>query len=100
MVIADQLKETMRKTRETLANNFDQQDPEFVSLYDELKRLLGARRILSEVTRDEMKQNIASLQQIYDDKITELNRKNSLLKAKYENDAKYARTHKRVLEKE
>jgi type I restriction enzyme R subunit len=97
MVIADQLKETMRKTRETLANNFDQQDPEFVSLYDELKRLFGEKN-LSEVTQDEMKQNIASLQQIYD-KITELNRKNSLLKAKYENDAKYARTHKRVLEK-
>jgi len=97
MVIADQLKETMRKTRETLANNFDQQDPEFVSLYDELKRLFGEKN-LSEVTQDEMKQNIASLQQIYD-KITELNRKNTLLKAKYENDAKYARTHKRLLEK-
>ena len=43
-----------------------------------------------------MKQNIASLQQIYD-KITELNRRNNLLKAKYANDAKYARTHKRIL---
>lgn len=45
-----------------------------------------------------MKQNIASLQQIYD-KITELNRKNNLLIAKYENDAKYARTHKCIVER-
>jgi type I restriction enzyme R subunit len=32
-------------------------------------------------------------------KANELNRKNNLLKAKYENDAKYARIHKRILEK-
>jgi len=46
-----------------------------------------------------MKNNIGSLHQIFD-KITELNRKNNLLKAKYENDAKYARLHKRILEKD
>jgi type I restriction enzyme R subunit len=97
MVIADQLRDVLRKTRETLATNLDQQDPAFVSLYEELKRLFGKKN-LSEVTQDEMRDNIASLQQIYD-KVTELNRKNSLLKAKYDNDAKYARTHKRLLEK-
>jgi type I restriction enzyme, R subunit len=97
MIISDQLKNTLRKTRETLANNFDQQDPEFVSLYDELKRLFEQRN-LDEITQEEMKQNIASLQQIYD-KITELNRRNNLLRAKYEHDTKYARTHKRILER-
>lgn len=45
-----------------------------------------------------MKANIASLQQIFD-KITELNRKNNLLKAKYEHDTKFARLHKRILER-
>ena len=44
-----------------------------------------------------MRNNIGSLQQIYD-KVTELNRKNNLLKAKYENDAKYVRMHKRIME--
>jgi type I restriction enzyme R subunit len=97
MIIADQLKDTLRKTRETLAHNFDQQDPEFVSLYDELKRLFDQKN-LDEITQEDMKRNIAALQQIFD-KITELNRKNNLLKAKYENDAKYARTHKRILER-
>jgi type I restriction enzyme R subunit len=96
MVIADQLKDMLRKTREALGGNFDQTDPEFVSLYDELKRLFDKKN-LDEITQDDMRNNIGSLQQIYD-KVTELNRKNNLLKAKYENDTKYARMHKRIVE--
>ena len=34
LVIADQLKDMLRKTREALGGNFDKKDPEFVSLYD------------------------------------------------------------------
>lgn len=97
MVIADRLKDTLRKTREALENNFDPKDPQFVSLYDELKRLFDKKN-LDEISQEEMKQNIGLLQQIFD-KVAELNRKNNLLKAKYENDAKYARIHKRILEK-
>lgn len=97
MVIADQLKDMLRKTREALGVNFDQVDPQFVNLYDELKRLFDKKN-LDEISQDDMRNNIGSLQQIYD-KVTELNRKNNLLKAKYENDAKYARMHKRILEK-
>lgn len=97
LIISDQLKDLLKKTREALGNNFDKKDPQFISLYDELKRLFNNRN-LDEITQDEMKDNIVSLQQIYD-KVTELNRKNNLLKAKYEHDAKYARVHKRILEK-
>lgn len=97
LIIADQLKEKLRKTREALSANFDQEDPQFISLYQELKRLFDKKN-LDELTQEDMKQNILGLQQIYD-KVTELNRKNNLLNAKYENDAKYTRTHKRILEK-
>lgn len=97
LIIADQLKDILRKTREALGGNFDQKDPEFVSLYEELKRLFDKKN-LDEISQDEMKRNIGSLQQIFD-KAAELNRKNNLLKAKYENDAKYARVHKRIVEK-
>jgi len=97
MIIADKLKDTLRKTREALAGNFDQNDPQFVTLYDELKRLFNKKN-LDEITQEEMKKNIGSLQLIFD-RVTELNRKNNLLKAKYENDAKYARMHKRILER-
>ncbi len=97
LVIADQLKDMLRKTREAMAANFDKNDPAFISLYDELKRLFNKKN-LDEISQEEMKNNIGSLQQIFD-KVTELNRKNNLLKAKYESDAKYARVHKRILEK-
>jgi hypothetical protein len=97
MVIADKLTDSLKKTREELAKNFDPRDQEFISLYEELKRLFDKKN-LDEITQEEMNRNIGSLQSIYD-RITELNRRNNLLKAKYENDEKYARLHKRIMEK-
>jgi len=99
MVIADQFKDTLRKTREALAlhRNFDPHDAKFISLQDELERLFKQKN-LDEITQDEMKYNIVALQTIFE-KVTELNRKNNLLKAKYGNDARYARVHKRIMEK-
>jgi len=96
LVIADQLKDILSRTREALNFNFDQTDPQFVNLYDELKRLFEKKN-LDEISQDDMKHNIGAFQMIYD-RVTELNRKNNLLKAKYENDAKYARVHKRIWE--
>lgn len=96
MVIADKLKNTLKKTRQELGNNFDKLDPEFISLYDELKRLFNKKN-LDEITQEEMNANIGALEKIYE-RITELNRRNNLLKAKYDNDEKYARLHKRVIQ--
>ena len=98
MVIADRLRDMLRKTREALGDNFDQSDPEFISLYEALKALFNKKN-LDEISQDEMKENIGSLQQIYD-AVTELNRKNNLLKDKYKSDRKYARLHKRIWEKQ
>jgi len=95
--LADELKDALRKTREAFLNNFDQQDAQFVNLYDELKRLFQKGN-LDEVTQEEMKKNIGALEKIQQ-KILELNRKNALLRAKYESDAKYARVHKRIMER-
>ncbi len=96
LVLADKLKNTLRITREALAGNFDQQDPKFITLKEELERLFKKKN-LSEVTQDEMNQNIDILNQIHD-KVKELNRANNQLKAKYYGDAKYTRIHKRLLE--
>jgi type I restriction enzyme R subunit len=96
LVIADKLKDTLKKTREALAVNFDQKDPEFITLYEELKRLFEKKN-LDEITQEEMTKNIVSLQAIFD-QVAELNRRNNLLKAKYKNDPKFVRTHKRVIE--
>lgn len=97
LVIADKFKDSLRKTREAMTGNFDPRDPEFITLYDELKRLFEKKN-LDEITQEEMNENIQSLDTLFE-KVNELNRRNNLLKAKYENDAKYARIHKRILEK-
>ncbi|WP_273956231.1 hypothetical protein, partial [Escherichia coli] len=79
----------LRRTREALAANFDQQDPQFVSLKDELERLFKKKK-LSEVTQQEMVANIGTLNKIHG-RIKELNRQNNLLRQKYRGDVKYAR---------
>lgn len=96
LILADKLKNTLRRTREALASNFDKVDPQFISLKEELERLFRQKK-LSEVTQEEMNTNIGSLNKIYA-RILELNRQNNLLRSKYDNDPKYARIHKRVME--
>ena len=98
MILADQLKNILQKARETLGGNFDQKDPRFISLKEELERLFKKKN-LNEVTKEEMEANIKALQKIYD-QAKELERKNQLLRAKYDNDEKYARLHKRLTEKD
>ena len=97
LVLADEFKNILRKTRESLQNNFDQHDPQFVSLREELERIFKKKN-LSEVTQADIIENMHLLQKIYD-QAKELNRKNALLRAKYENDEKYGRIHKRLSEK-
>ena len=97
LVIADELKNTLKKTREALGGNQDQSDPEYVALYEELKRLFKKKN-LDEVSQEEMKVNIAQLNSIYD-RIVSLNQRNARLQAKYEDDAKFMRIHKRLVEK-
>ncbi len=98
MVLADELKSTLQRTREMLGGNFDPRDPVFISLREELERLFKKKN-LSEVTKEEMEANIKALNKIYD-KAKKLERENQLLRAKYDYDAKYARIHKRLMEKD
>lgn len=95
--IADELRNTLARTREAIVNNFDKKDPEWISLKEELERIFAQRDIF-EVSQNEIKENISLIENIYR-KISELNRRNNLLLAKYENDKKYARVHKRITEK-
>jgi type I restriction enzyme R subunit len=96
LVLADQLKNTLRRTREALADNFDPQDPKFISLKEELERLFKKKK-LNQVTQDEMNANIGVLDAIHK-QVKELNRQNNQLRAKYQGDAKYTRIHKRLIE--
>lgn len=97
LVLADKLKNTLRQTREALADNFDQQDPKFITLREALE-LLFKKKKLNEVTQEEMTANIGALRDIHD-QVKELNRQNNQLRAKYQGDAKYTRIHKRLNER-
>jgi type I restriction enzyme, R subunit len=97
LILADKLKDILQKTREGLGGNFDPRDPKFISLKEELKRLFEKKN-LNEVSREEMDHNINELNKIHK-MAKELERNNQLLKAKYDNDEKYTRLHKRLMEK-
>lgn len=94
--LADELKGMLRKTREAMARNIDPEDPEFVTLREELQRLFKNKN-LYEVTQQEIVKNIGTLRKIYE-RVKKLNRLNEELKAKYHHDAKYVRIHKRLME--
>ena len=53
MILADKLRSTLQRAREMLAGNFDQKDPEFISLKEELERLFKKGNLV-EIDADEM----------------------------------------------
>lgn len=98
MKLADELRELMRKTREAVTGNFDPKDPILISLKEELERLFKKMN-LSEHPTDDADKHIKQLENMFA-RAKELDRKNRLLSAKYKSDTKYARLHKRLLEKD
>jgi len=95
--VVDEFKKQVQKTREAMQNNFDHDDAVYISLYKELERIFKKKK-LSEMSTEDLSENIILLKSIYD-QITEQNRRDNLLKAKYKNDVKFARIHKRLMEK-
>lgn len=94
--IADKFREELERTRKELEVNFDKKDPKFITLFEELKRLFKKKNI-EELTSEEMNEAIKNLKNIYE-QANQLNQKDALLAAKYENDTKYAKIHKRIKE--
>lgn len=96
MIIADKFRVELERTRKELESSFDKNDPAFITLLEELKRLFKKKNI-EELTSEEMKETISCLQDIYK-RANALNNKDALLSVKYENDNKFARIHKRIME--
>lgn len=94
--LADELKDILRRTRETLGSTQDPTDPKWIALKQELERLFKAKK-LSEVGQAEMQANIGALREI-EKKARALNNDNANLQARYGGDAKLMRVHKRLLE--
>lgn len=96
LVIADKYRTTLETTRQEFERNFDKKDPEFISLFEELKRIFTKKNI-EELTADEMQSNIVELDRLKE-KAKLHNTRNEMLVAKYENDIKFVRIHKRLKE--
>ena len=96
MIIADKFRDSLELTRKAMQRNLDPKDPEYVSLLEELQRLLSKKHI-EELNAEEMTENISIL-----NKIRKLADKKNLvdqmLVEKYDNDPKFMRTHKRLKE--
>jgi len=96
LVIADKFRDRLERTRREMQHNLDPKDPEYVTLLEELQRLLSKKNI-EELTADEMTANITELDRIR--KVAnQRNLADQMLAAKYENDPKFMRTHKRLKE--
>ncbi len=98
LTLADEYRELLRRTRESLGDNIDKKDIEFINLKNQLEEIFKKKNLM-EITREEIRKNSKELTSILDFS-NELNRKNNLLSAKYRNDEKYARIHKRLMEKQ
>ena len=94
--LADELKDVLRRTRESLASTQDPQDTAWIALRQELERLFKAKK-LSEVGQQEMLDNIVALRDI-EQRTRNLNNSNANLAARYGGDAKLMRVHKRLIE--
>lgn len=96
LVVADKFRENLEKTRVELEKNLDKKDPEFISLYEELKSIFSKKNI-EELTAKEMKNNIITLEELRK-RIKQRNSKDQMLMLKYESDIKFMKIHKRIKE--
>ena len=94
MVIADSYRETMEKTREAMHASRDPEDPEYITLLEELRRLLQKKNI-EELTADEMREDMTALDGIRK-RAADLNRRDAMLAQRYGHDDRFMRIHKRL----
>lgn len=96
MVIADKFRDSLDRTRREMQRSLDPKDPEYITLLEELQRLLSKKHI-EELTAEEMSDYISELDRIRK-AAEQCNLADQMLTAKYENDVKFMRTHKRLRE--
>ena len=85
-MIADKYQDTLNRTRKAVLHTLDPKDPEYITLLEELQRLL-AKKNIEELTADEMTADIEALERIR--KLAEQkNLADQMLAAKYDGDVK------------
>lgn len=89
LVLADKWRNVLRGTGNLFNENKDKDDPVYISLYDEL------RRILSDHNIEEISEEVLKKLERVNQKIRELNAADYRLAKKYDEDFKFVRLHKR-----
>ncbi len=93
--LADAFASKRRQTIGEFGRNQDKKDPEFLKLWEELKRILEGHDI-QEMTMDEMREQDKKLE-ILRQKMHDLNAVNSRLTERYAGDVRYMRLHKNLM---
>lgn len=96
LVIADSFRDALVRAQQEMQRSLDTKDPEYVTLLEELQRLLKKKNI-EELTADEMKEYMQELERIRQ-RAAQKNLADQMLAHKYEDDPKFMRTHKRLRE--
>lgn len=92
---ANNFKDMLRKTRESMNSSMDKKDPAWIALKEEIERLLKDRN-WEEADEKDLKEGTKIITAIYR-RIRELNNKDQRLGNKYNDDPKYMRIHKELL---
>ena len=99
LVINDNLKSELqykkRALSDELAENIDQDDDDYVSLLDEIKKYFR-KKGFEPSNVAEAKEDIGFMDDMMA-KIKEINKHNAALQKKYKGDAKFVRAHKRII---
>ena len=96
-MLSDDYTETWQRTWGEFNKNFDQSDEDFISLAKIFRDYFKDKNI-EPSTVAEARERIGYMDSVME-KIREINRRNNQLKQMYNNDEKFARTHKRVVQR-
>lgn len=94
-LVADDYRKTEERARQIFNRNWDQTDPEWVSLFDEFRRIMKKQRI-QEVSAEETRSNTVKIEKIIY-LMNNLNAKNERIAQAFDGDQKYARSFKKVI---
>lgn len=92
---ANKVIENSRRVAKEIDKNWDQKDPEWMSLFEEFQRILQKQRINEQANIGELKRVNSEFDKLYR-QIRDLNQRDKRLANRFLGDKKYARTFKRL----
>ncbi|MDR0972205.1 MAG: DEAD/DEAH box helicase family protein [Bacteroidales bacterium] len=93
-IIVNDIKEECERIQAEFEANFDQKEDKYVILANEFREYFREKGFVPKNT-EEAKESIAYMDKVMK-KIREINRRNNILKKKYNGDERFVRIHKRI----